>query len=65
MANNIQKITIEIETVNASFQDGNFDYEISQMMRRIERALHYNKSDKMSIQDSNGNTCCHVKVERE
>lgn len=60
---NVNKVIIEIETVNEAFQYDNFSYELSRILDKIKDDINNNNKINNSYCDINGNVCCHVKIE--
>jgi hypothetical protein len=66
MDDKINKIVIEIETVNSAFKDGNCGVEVRNILEKIANHIK-NNDDTISTMwkrfaDTNGNTCCIVTV---
>jgi hypothetical protein len=53
---NDEPVEIVIETENAAFQDGNREYEIARILRKLADDVESGKSVK-KLMDINGNSC--------
>jgi hypothetical protein len=62
MNNEIKKIVVEIETENAAFQDGNFDYEVTRILKNIVNDIEERGTSWSNYCDTNGNVVCRVKA---
>lgn len=69
MDENVKKIVIEIETENAAFKDGNCGNQVQYILEKIINNLVANDDIISTMNkcyaDINGNTCCHIIVEKE
>lgn len=63
---NVSKVVIEIETVNAAFQDGNCGTEVRFILEKIANHIKNNDDDIETMwkrfTDINGNPCCIVTI---